>query len=93
MNRLWMIAYDIANDRRRRRVDRVLKNHAERVQESVFEGFISHADLRRLKRELAAEIDTVADSVRFYPLCLWCEASVHSQGRGRRAEDNDYYIF
>lgn len=93
MDGFWVIAYDITDNRRRARVDRILKNYAVRVQESVFEGWISHAGLRRLKRELQAEIELKSDHIRLYALCHWCESAIRSQGRGRRAEDVDYHIF
>lgn len=88
-----IIAYDIANNRRRVRVDRVLKNYAVRVQESVFEGWISHSRLRQLKRELHTEMNMAYDHIRLYTLCHWCEGAIKSQGKGRRAEDVGYYIF
>jgi CRISPR-associated protein Cas2 len=93
MEAFWVIAYDIANNRRRARVDKVLKGYALRVQESVFEGWLSHTRLSQLKRELRVEIETEDDHIRFYGLCHWCEGAIRSQGRGRRADDVDYYIF
>lgn len=93
MEGFWIIAYDISHNCRRARIDRVLKNYAVRVQESVFEGWISHAKLRQLKRELKAEMDEKQDHIRLYALCHWCEGAIKSQGKGRRAEDADYYIF
>ena len=93
MQAFWVIAYDITDNRRRVRIDRVLKNYAVRVQESVFEGWISHSRLRQLKRELHAEMNAVDDHIRLYTLCHWCEGAINSQGKGRHAEDVDYYIF
>lgn len=93
MQGFWIIAYDIADNRRRARIDRLLKNYAVRVQESVFEGWISHSQLRQLKRELSQEMNAAYDHIRLYTLCHWCEGVIKSQGKGRRAEDSDYYIF
>ena len=93
MQAFWIIAYDIADNRRRARINRVLKNYAVRVQESVFEGWISHSRLRQLKRELRTEMSTVHDHIRLYTLCHWCEGAIKSQGKGRRAEDVDYYLY
>lgn len=92
MQAFWIIAYDITDNRRRVRVDHILKNYAVRVQESVFEGWISHSSLRQLKRELHAEIDLTSDHIRLYTLCHWCEGAIKSQGKGRRAEDLGYYL-
>ena len=38
--RLWLVSYDIADDRRRRRTANVLHTQLERVQESVFGGWL-----------------------------------------------------
>lgn len=89
----WIITYDITDNRRRTRIDRALKNYAVRVQESVFEGWVSHIRLRQLKRELRREMNLACDNIRLYNLCHWCEGAIQSQGKGRRAEDSDYYIF
>lgn len=93
MSAFWIIAYDITDSRRRVRIDSVLKNYAVRVQESIFEGWISHSNLRKLRRELKEEMDAAHDHIRLYTLCHWCEGAIKSQGKGRRAEDADYYLF
>lgn len=68
--RLWVIAYDIADDRRRRRLAGVLGKCAARVQESVFEAWLNGAELRALLADVAAVIEPSADAVRAYPLAL-----------------------
>jgi len=89
---LWMIAYDIADHRARRRVERRLLEHGERVQKSVFECALDPARLTRLRKELAAHIDPRSDSIRYYPLCRWCEARLEWIGDGRRPDDPDLWI-
>ncbi len=93
MSRLWMIAYDIVDHRTRRQVEKTLLDHATRVQESVFEGRLTHAESRALRRDLAEIIDHQRDSVRFYPLCAWCQEGHTWQGQGRRQDDPPYYLF
>lgn len=92
MHRHWMICYDIADHRARRRVERRLLDHAERMQESVFEGHIRYPDLTPLLDELAQHINPTTDSLRAYPLCAWCESRITWQGQGRRADDPDLWI-
>ena len=92
MSRLWMIAYDIADHRARRRVERSLLDHAARVQERVFEGRFTHAGLLALKRRLVAELDLATDSLRCYPLCAWCQEELAGQGEGGRRDDADYWV-
>jgi CRISPR-associated protein Cas2 len=89
---LWMICYDISDDKTRRVVERLLLAEGERVQWSVFECFLTptrHMALRARIREL---IDPDDDSVRYYPLCAWCEERLAWQGQGRRTEDPDLWV-
>jgi len=37
------------------------------------------------------EIDT-NDSIRWYPLCVWCRREIYWQGAGKPAEDAGYYL-
>ncbi|WP_374326922.1 CRISPR-associated endonuclease Cas2 [Azonexus sp.] len=68
MSRLWIISYDIADDRRRRLLANLLGTHAERVQESLFEGWLAPAEVQRIEREIAGLIDPNCDTVRLYPI-------------------------
>lgn len=92
MSRLWMICYDIADDRNRREVEQTLLAVGERVQESVFECYLSLERLRELFDLCAPLLDPASDSLRAYPLCAWCEGRVEWLGAGRRAEDPDLWI-
>jgi len=67
--RLYLICYDIAEDRRRlARVAHYLEKHALRVQYSVFVGsFFDHA-LQGVLHGLEQIIDPRKDDVRCYPL-------------------------
>lgn len=89
----WIIAYDIADNRRRYRVEKRLRDDASRSQKSVFEGLITPARLRRLVRDLTGLIHPEVDSLRFYPLCLWCQDHVSTLGQGHWPEEADYYVF
>lgn len=90
---LWVIAYDIRDDRRRFRVDRALTNVGTRVQYSVFEAHLSHAELQNLKLELGRCIDNDNDSVRYYPQCARCSLTLWADGWVMRDEAADYYVF
>ena len=90
--KLWMICYDIADDRRRARVERLLRGHGERVQWSVFECLLGRGDIDRLASRIAGEIDPEKDNVRYYPLCAWCEERLQWKGLGRRQEDADLWL-
>lgn len=62
---LHVVAYDIADSRRRRKVAALLEDRAARVQESVFEIRLTTAGARALMRELT-DLATPEDSVRIY---------------------------
>ena len=66
---LWMICYDVCDDRARLRVAKTLARHGERVQRSVYECHLGERELKSLQRELLGLIDTGSDRVRLYPLC------------------------
>lgn len=84
--RLWVIAYDIVEDKTRRQVERTLLGIGDRVQYSVFEATLTMAEMRKTKAAVGAMLQE-GDNVLFYPLCTWCENSVGALGLGRRASD------
>jgi CRISPR-associated protein Cas2 len=92
MRRLWVIAYDIADDRARRKVEKRLGGQGDRVQDSVFEAYLTSAQARGLLEELQKLMDCATDSLRFYPVCAWCVRDVTIIGQGRRSEDKDLII-
>ncbi len=91
-NRLWLISYDIADDRLRLQIEQVLLTVGDRVQYSVFECWLSHDSAQRLLAEWAPRLDAETDSLRAYPLCVWCRDRVSWHGRGKRPEDPAYWI-
>lgn len=86
-----MVAYDISDDRRRRRVHGILKDYGARVQFSVFECRLSATQLAMLRGRLSAELES-GDSVRWYPLCAWCSEAVVFQGAGLPPDDAEFFL-
>jgi CRISPR-associated protein Cas2 len=78
--RRLVVAYDVADDGRRERVAQVLEDYGVRVQYSVLECVLGHAEYRQLRRVLAERIDPAEDAVAFYRLCLGCGARVRRIG-------------
>jgi len=72
---VWLVVYDIRNDRRRRRIEKILKRYGLRVQYSVFECDLDARAYVRLRDLLGAVADD-EDSVRFYGLCDGCAERV-----------------
>lgn len=75
-----VFAYDIADDRRRDRLVRVLSDYLVRVQESVFEGFVSDRAQVVMMERVAEVIDHREDNIRVYTLCQRCRTSVETLG-------------
>lgn len=69
---LWLICYDISDDRKRYRVERALQAFGVRVQFSVWGCQLDRRALARLKSRLGQLIDKRHDSVRLYPVCRFC---------------------
>lgn len=69
-----LVSYDVstktaAGKRRLRRIAQACLDYGKRVQFSVFECSLSHADWTRLRHRLAREIEPLEDSLRVYFLC------------------------
>ncbi|MCS6781206.1 MAG: CRISPR-associated endonuclease Cas2 [Geminicoccaceae bacterium] len=60
---LYLVCYDVRCPRRLARVLRVVKSWSTGGQKSVHECWLTLAELVRLERELAAEIDRSEDSL------------------------------
>lgn len=69
----YVVCYDIADDKRRRRIADILDGLGDRVQESVFEAVLDRRRLAVLIAELDGEIDAAADRISVYPLCATCD--------------------
>ena len=69
---LYVITYDIPDDRRRNQLAKALKGYGTRVQYSVFEAHLNKAEFEELKQAVIGVIDSSEDSVRYYALCNAC---------------------
>jgi len=93
MSSLVVLAYDIADDTRRRRAARLCEQRMLRVQESVFEAWLTPAELHRLLASLQEQIDPKADQIRTYTLALRDFARRRVLGQMPQAvPDPDYYL-
>ena len=76
----YVVAYDIADTKRRNRVHKLLKEWGERVNYSVFECEIKKGDLPVLRKEILKLINRKKDVVIYYPLCLNCLSGIKTDG-------------
>ena len=79
----YLLAYDIADDRRRAKIARLLESVAERVQNSVFEAYLKPADLEKLVAGTLKHLKKEEDSLRVYLLCQNCREKVKTWGKGK----------
>jgi CRISPR-associated protein Cas2 len=89
---LYLICYDIADDRRRYRVERLLKGRGLRAQRSVFECDLDPDALDDLQGRLEKWIDPDGDRIHIYRLCGKDAAGIATFGGAGRLETPDYRI-
>ncbi|MCP4082545.1 MAG: CRISPR-associated endonuclease Cas2 [Planctomycetaceae bacterium] len=92
MSQLFLIAFDVSDDRRLRQVANTLLNYGQRVQYSVFECHIENSQLQGLKTELAQHINPEEDRIHICPLCGKDEQSILVDGDRYVSQDRDYYM-
>lgn len=76
----YVVAYDIPDDKRRRKIHQILLGYGTWTQYSVFECFLTRKDLVLLHARLGPHLVAATDSVRFYPLCAACVRKVETVG-------------
>jgi CRISPR-associated protein Cas2 len=88
-----IITYDIADEKRLRKVATLMKDYGTRVQRSVFECLIEERQLVELTSKLMKIIEISEDSTRFYKICGSCQEKIQVIGKGNITSDPDVYIF
>ncbi|MEW6509189.1 MAG: CRISPR-associated endonuclease Cas2 [Bacteroidota bacterium] len=68
---IYLITYDIDDDKQRDKISKVLENYGVRVQESVFECNLSSANYKEVVDRISKIISESAN-IRFYPICKEC---------------------
>jgi len=68
MRTTYLVCYDIANDKRLRKVFKTCRNYGDHLQFSVFECDLSDAELVQLEQELGQIINRAEDQVLFVGL-------------------------
>ncbi len=68
MRKIYLVTYDIRDDKRLRKVFKTMRNWGEHLQYSVFECQLNPVDLTKLKSELKQIINAAHDQVLFVDL-------------------------
>ena len=69
---IYIIANEIADNKRRLRVAKTLESWGYRIQESVFQLRLGSATLARVRSRLAALISDAEDVIHIYAICSSC---------------------
>ena len=89
---LYVVSYDVPDDRRRGRVHSALTSFGTWVQYSVFECFLDRKQRLLLEARLLKEIDSQEDTVRIYGLCGTCVSKVQVLGQGDTPREEKVYL-
>lgn len=89
---LYVVSYDIPDDRRRTRVHSALTGFGTWVQFSVFECFLDRKQRIKLEARLLEEIHQREDTVRIYGLCGTCTSKVEVLGQGTPPKEDTIYL-
>lgn len=88
---LMVFSYDIGDNRRRRRVAKILEDSMVRVQESVFETRLSAQATERLVRRIEPEM-APGDSLRVYAVGADSLPRCRQIGGAPLMEDHDFWL-
>lgn len=67
-----VVAYDVTDNKRRRKVVKILEKAGNRINFSVFECMVTDLQFARLQKELLDVIDSKEDRIVYYPICMKC---------------------
>jgi len=88
-----IVAYDIADPKRLKRVADIICDYGMRVQKSIFEVTVDAKSFLEMRARIEDQIDPEADGVKFFPLCEKCAGTLENIGNGIVIDpDREYYI-
>lgn len=79
----YVLTYDIADNKRRAKIARLMESLGERVQGSVFEAYLDASELQKILRRSLKVMKENEDSLRIYSLCQPCRARIDVRGLGQ----------
>jgi len=86
---LYIVAYDISDDRRLAKVHYFLKNFSTGGQKSVYECFLSKAELERVKEGLKNLIHPFEDRIHIF--VLDGRSKTHTLGIALEPKDPEFF--
>jgi CRISPR-associated protein Cas2 len=89
---LYVVCYDISDDKTRNQMSERLLDFGARIQESVFECVLDGECHERMLERLDRVPIAQTDRVRVYRLCQTCVETVRIYGPGEVTRDPDFYL-
>ena len=78
---MYVVSYDISNDKRRKKIAKEMENYGKRVQYSVFECYLDRSKYEELYHKLTILMaEETHGSIRIYRLCKTCTAQIVTIG-------------
>lgn len=89
---LTIIIYDVADDRRRMKVQRILKDYGVRIQKSAFEARVTPRERGAMIRRLGMVLNSKEDLLGVYGITADQEAALFWHGKDRPAASVEKYF-
>lgn len=71
-----VVAYDVADDRRRSYVVNILEKVGVRINYSVFECLLTDAEFKKLQQRVGEKINSRDDRIVYYVVCVNCYTKI-----------------
>jgi len=89
---LYIVSYNVPDDRRRARIHSALTSFGVWVQYNVFKCFLNRKQRILLEARLLKEFHQREDSIRIYGLCGACLSRVEILGQGKPPQEDTVYL-
>ena len=80
---IYMFCYDISDEKRLRKVAKILEKYGLRVQKSFFQANIKPELVEKIKKDIFKVMNFKEDSFFIYPLCEMCAKKAIPVGTGK----------
>jgi len=90
---MYVISYDVVDDKKRRHLAKYLESYGVRVQYSVFETELNEQQLNALIKGIKKKINLSEDTVRIYPIQKDLRERIVTIGTDKgKFYDDEFYI-
>lgn len=89
---LRLVAYDISDPGRLRRIAKCCERFGVRIEKSVFESRLGNECFQAFWKQLGELIEPTEDSLVMVPVCATCENGIRTAGQVYRPKTQDVYV-